>query len=134
MPMPSAVPMRRVALALFVAACAEPPAEEPAGGSSPVPPALPARPARTLAPWSGPRLPRGSIPAVYYTQWQNAENRASCALIAPESLGGADSGSSTSSSSSPSFASSNERREAAAHHSGGGSNRTTSRSKSSVTR
>ena len=85
--MPSAIPMRRVALALFVAACAEPPAEEPAGDSSPVPPALPVTPALAPPPWRDPRLPRDSIPAVYYTQWQKAENRASCALIAPESLG-----------------------------------------------
>lgn len=39
------------------------------------------------APWDAPALTRGDVPAVYVTQWEKAENRATCALIAPRSVG-----------------------------------------------
>ncbi len=39
------------------------------------------------APWRSPPLARGSVPAVYVTQWEKAENRATCAVIAPISAG-----------------------------------------------
>jgi hypothetical protein len=39
------------------------------------------------APWREQPLARASIPAVYVTQWQKAENRATCALVAPRSIG-----------------------------------------------
>lgn len=39
------------------------------------------------APWRNRPLAAGAVPAVYHTQWQKAENRATCALIAPRSLG-----------------------------------------------
>lgn len=47
-------------------------------------------PAQT--PWSAPALARSEVPAVYAVQWEKAENRTTCALIAPRSLGpeGAD--------------------------------------------
>jgi hypothetical protein len=39
------------------------------------------------APWSAPALARSEVPAVYAAQWEKAENRTTCALIAPRSLG-----------------------------------------------
>jgi hypothetical protein len=71
--------MRRTLTAvLFLTACAT---------SSPTDAPLP----RT-APWRGEPLARASVPAVYFEQWQKAENRANCAVIAPRSVGesGAD--------------------------------------------
>ena len=64
----------RTALAtlLFLTACATtttPPANRP--------------------PWSAPALAPADVPAVYITQWEKAENRATCALIAPRSVGAA---------------------------------------------
>lgn len=41
------------------------------------------------APWRETPLARASVPAVYVEQWQRAENRAICALIAPRSVGAA---------------------------------------------
>jgi hypothetical protein len=38
-------------------------------------------------PWSAPALARSEVPAVYAAQWAKAENRNTCALIAPRSLG-----------------------------------------------
>lgn len=38
-------------------------------------------------PWSEPALPADSVPAVYPTEWRKADNRATCALIAPAALG-----------------------------------------------
>ncbi len=43
-------------------------------------------------PWSAPALARSEVPAVYGAQWEKAENRTTCALIAPRSLGAAGSG------------------------------------------
>jgi hypothetical protein len=39
------------------------------------------------APWRAEPLARATVPAVYFEQWQKAENRATCAVIAPRSLG-----------------------------------------------
>lgn len=45
-------------------------------------------PVRTnVAPWRGDPLPRTAVPQVYFTQWEKAENRTVCAVIAPRSLG-----------------------------------------------
>lgn len=65
-------------LALASAAACAPAAT---GGGEPPAPALPP------APWSGPRLAASAVPAVYRTVWQRAENRATCALVAPRALG-----------------------------------------------
>lgn len=42
------------------------------------------------APWSAPMLDASSVPPVYLAQWRVAENRATCALIAPVTSGRAD--------------------------------------------
>ena len=39
------------------------------------------------APWRNDPLSRASVPQVYVAQWEKAENRNECALIAPRSLG-----------------------------------------------
>ena len=44
-------------------------------------------PTATPPPWSAPALARADVPAVYVTQWEKAENRATCALIAPRAVG-----------------------------------------------
>jgi hypothetical protein len=75
------------AVLLVGLACASQPSEEPAGDSSPAPPLPPAAPALAPAPWSASVLPPDSAPAVYLTQWQKADNRATCAVLAPASLG-----------------------------------------------
>ena len=41
------------------------------------------------APWRDTPLPRAGVPDVYQTQWEKAENRATCAMIAPRSVGAA---------------------------------------------
>ena len=65
--------MRRLSLAaLFLAACAT------TNPSAPLP--------RT-APWRATPLARAAVPAVYLEQWQKADNRSTCAVIAPQSLG-----------------------------------------------
>jgi len=72
--------MMRTALAaalLLLAACTT------ANSTSPLP--------RT-APWRSEPLARASVPAVYVTQWQKAENRATCAMLAPRSVGEAGAG------------------------------------------
>ena len=38
-------------------------------------------------PWRGETLPSASVPSVYVTEWQKAENRDTCAVIAPRSIG-----------------------------------------------
>lgn len=40
-----------------------------------------------IAPWREEPLPGGAVPAVYTQEWQKAENRDTCAIIAPRSLG-----------------------------------------------
>ncbi len=44
------------------------------------------------APWREPHLTRATVPTVYDQQWQKAENRDTCALIAPRSIGAAGEG------------------------------------------
>ncbi|HEV7766908.1 MAG TPA: hypothetical protein VGQ76_18050 [Thermoanaerobaculia bacterium] len=44
-------------------------------------------PPSQTAPWSAPSLARADVPAPYTTQWDKAENRTTCALIAPRSVG-----------------------------------------------
>lgn len=44
------------------------------------------------APWREGTLSPDSIPAVYLTRWKKAENRGSCALIAPKTVGAAGEG------------------------------------------
>lgn len=46
-------------------------------------------PRHATAPWRQQPLASADVPGVYLTQWQKAENRATCALIAPRSLGDA---------------------------------------------
>jgi hypothetical protein len=76
------------ALLLVAAACgSSTPDEEPSGDTSPAPPPPPSAPTLAPAPWSAPRLPRSGVPSVYVTEWEKAENRSTCALIAPEALG-----------------------------------------------
>jgi hypothetical protein len=54
---------------------------------APVPAAPPAPPALPAAPWAGPRLAVGQVPAAFVAEWRKADNRATCALIAPASVG-----------------------------------------------
>jgi hypothetical protein len=49
-------------------------------------------PLPTRAPWREPHLSRADIPSAYVEQWQKAENRETCALIAPRSVGAAGEG------------------------------------------
>lgn len=68
------------ALATVIGACARAPASD-----SPVPAATPS-PTPVPAPWSAPALGASAVPAIYVQVWRQAENRASCALLAPERL------------------------------------------------
>ncbi|MDF1502484.1 hypothetical protein [Roseisolibacter sp. H3M3-2] len=74
---PRALPSA-LASALLCAACASAPgAGAGAGAGAPLP----------AAPWSGARLTGAEAPAVYGEQWRRAANRATCALLAPRTLG-----------------------------------------------
>lgn len=42
---------------------------------------------RPAAPWSQPPLPHNQVPAVLLSEWRQAENRATCAALAPQNLG-----------------------------------------------
>ena len=44
-------------------------------------------PAVTPPPWRTETIAHTAVPPVYMTQWQKAENRATCALVAPRSVG-----------------------------------------------
>ena len=83
-------PLIRLPLAaligLLLACSSSVPDEEPSGDSSPASPP-PSAPTLAAAPWAGARLSRADIPAVYVAQWEKAENRATCALVAPAALG-----------------------------------------------
>jgi hypothetical protein len=81
---------------LLPAACAPaaeaPPAPVPPPVSTspaptPPPAAPPPSPALAKAPWAGARLSAGQIPAAFATEWRKADNRATCALVAPASVG-----------------------------------------------
>ena len=83
----SASPIRRLAAALALAvgaACTGQPHGMPAPAAAPIP-SPNAGP--VPAPWSGPRLAASRVPPVYQQVWSAAENRATCALVAPASLG-----------------------------------------------
>jgi hypothetical protein len=43
--------------------------------------------AEPAAPWSAAPLPAAAVPDVYHAEWRRADNRASCALLAPAELG-----------------------------------------------
>jgi hypothetical protein len=68
-----------------------PPAAAPAAPpSTPVPaPSLKDLPEMPLAPWSGSRISAASIPRIYTDVWSVAENKSSCALLAPRGLSAA---------------------------------------------
>lgn len=55
------------------------------GGESPAPATPP-------PPWAAEKLSADAVPGVYVTEWNEAENRRRCALIAPESLGAGEGG------------------------------------------
>lgn len=44
------------------------------------------------APWRAPALAASEVPAVFVSEWKKAENRATCALVAPRSVGDAGAG------------------------------------------
>jgi hypothetical protein len=82
----------RIGMLLLAAGCgsaagpaATPPAAPPAPLPQPAfpPPSPPATPARLAAPWSGDRLAAAAVPTEFVTEWRRAENRATCAPIAP---------------------------------------------------
>lgn len=62
--------MRSLAAILLLSACASAPPE-------------------SAPPWRGQPLSRDAVPQVYVTQWEKAENRATCALVAPRGVGDA---------------------------------------------
>ena len=66
----------------IVASCARTPAR------GPQPPAAPDDTSALLppAPWSAPPLSAASVPAIYAEVWRAADNRSTCALLAPERL------------------------------------------------
>lgn len=81
-------------LLLLGAACTT---TEPRAGGPPAMPGTPpveapgATPEAAPAPWSRAALAEEVVPPVYAAAWGDAENRASCALVAPVTLGaGAD--------------------------------------------
>lgn len=89
-------PAQRVWLALLgalVLACTNPPPGD--GGAPPPDPgdgrpgdaAIPAPGSTPPAPWSAAPLSAAQTPPVFIEQWQAAENRATCAPIAPADLG-----------------------------------------------
>lgn len=74
-------------LLVVAAGCTNPP---PGDGGAPPPEAGPEGPPTAVlppAPWAGAALRPADVPGVYLEQWQKAENRGSCALIAPRELG-----------------------------------------------
>jgi hypothetical protein len=90
-PMSKRRPFVHAGMLLLATACA-PAAEAP---PEPVPPPVSTSPAATpptpallpAAPWAGARLSAGEVPAAFATEWRKADNRATCALVAPASLG-----------------------------------------------
>lgn len=71
--------------AMVVSGCASGADGAREGGAEPVPSeALPG------APWASAPLGSAAVPAVYVEQWTEAQNRRSCALLAPSSTGRSD--------------------------------------------
>ena len=83
--------MRELVFWLDVAPPVQPaPSPPPAPAPAPPPPAPappPAAPALPAAPGAGDRLAAAAVPAEYVAEWRRAENRATCAPVAPASLG-----------------------------------------------
>ena len=72
---------RRVGFSvLWVAALFTACSGAPAPGPAPAP-----ADSRPAAPWQGARLSAGEVPAAYSSAWSEAENRATCALVAFDS-------------------------------------------------
>ena len=67
-----------VGLVLLLAACG--------GGAAEVEAPTPGGDTRPPAPWAGGALAASAVPAVYLTEWSAADNRQSCALIAPVAI------------------------------------------------
>lgn len=69
-----------VVLITALAACASSrgPAEPPSPSSPPAP-----APSVQSAPWKQPMLQEADVPSVYPSEWRKAQNRATCALVAP---------------------------------------------------
>lgn len=68
------------------ASAATPSPSATAHGASPAPPGL------TAPPWSAAPLAQIQVPAVLVTEWSRAENKSSCAALAPDTLGEEGSG------------------------------------------
>ena len=76
--------VRRVILAAMLAvvsACAS--SRSPAPGTAPSAPPSGGPPAVEHAPWQQAALRAADVPSVFVTEWRKAENRSTCALIAP---------------------------------------------------
>lgn len=68
----------------------EPSASASPATSSATPP--PASPGLAAAPWSSAPLAQSQIPAVLVAEWSKAENKSTCAALAPDTLGTEGSG------------------------------------------
>ncbi len=84
--------MLTVLCLLLLPACApmaETPGAAPPASTSPAPGPGSTQPAgeRPPAPWSAPPLAAAEVHALHLTTWRAADNRASCALLVPTSLG-----------------------------------------------
>lgn len=64
-----------------------PPGVPPAPAPPSAPQAPPPAPVLPAAPWSGARLSVAAVPSVFVDEWRKAENRATCAPVAPANLG-----------------------------------------------
>lgn len=93
---PIPFPLSAATFFLLLTGCGSPASEPPTGEGSTtvqVPDTPPAAatpsdpPALPVAPWLGRRLSDSEVPAVFTQQWALANNRDSCALIAPIALG-----------------------------------------------
>lgn len=60
--------------------------------SGTAPSAAPATPGPVAPPWSADPLAESQVPAVLVTEWSRAENKSSCAALAPDTLGTEGSG------------------------------------------
>ncbi|MGH7444301.1 MAG: hypothetical protein ACREKM_05470, partial [Longimicrobiales bacterium] len=79
-----------ILLILALAACAGASSEsEPPPSPAPSPPAPQPEPEppQVAAPWAGERLASSAVPSMLLTEWREADNRETCAPLAPASLG-----------------------------------------------
>jgi hypothetical protein len=72
--------LQRVGMVAVLVLGCRPAETAPERAAAAPPPGTPA-PALPSAPWSGPPLALAEVPAVYVTQWRQAENRQQCALV-----------------------------------------------------